>query len=142
MIFIIITAIIIYFILIAWTWQSLGTIEKSKKIAYILIGIILMFVITLIIFQTTKGGINYENAQIKANVQNVLVIIFTGINAIIVMPQIGRMLDKVSEGEIEKDALKKKLIILLIIFIICILIERGYMKSTQEGILEIYNSMK
>ncbi len=142
MIFIIITAIIIYFILIAWTWQSLGTIEKSKKIAYILIGIILMFVITLIIFQTTKGGINYENAQIKANVQNVLVIIFTGINAIIVMPQIGRMLDKVSEGEIEKDVLKKKLIILLIIFIICILIERGYMKSTQEGILEIYNSMK
>ena len=131
MIFIIITAIIIYFILIAWTWQSLGTIEKSKKIAYILIGIILMFVITLIIFQTTKGGINYENAQIKANVQNVLVIIFTGINAIIVMPQIGRMLDKVSEGEIEKDVLKKKLIILLIIFIICILIERGYMKSTQ-----------
>ena len=142
MIFIIITIIIVYFTLIGWTWQSLGNVEKNKKIAYIIIGIIILYIFTLIIFQTTKNGINYQNKQIQNSIQNILVIIFTGINGIIVMPQIAKILDKINEDEIQQNELKKRIIILLIIFVICIIFECGYMKDTQEGIIEIYNSMK
>ena len=142
MIFIIITVIIVYFTLIGWTWQSLGSVEKNKKIAYIVIGLIVLYILTLIIFQTTKNGINYQNKQIQNSIQNILVIIFTGINGIIVMPQIAKILDKINEDEIQQNELKKRIIILLIIFVICIIFECGYMKDTQEGIIEIYNSMK
>jgi hypothetical protein len=139
---IITTAIIIYFILIAWAWESLGSIEKTKKIVIILIGIILMYGITWIIFQLSKGGIEYQNLEMQSKVQNILVAIFTGINGIIVIPQIGKILDKINENNIEKEEMVKRLVILAIIFIICIIFEKGYMKNTQEGILKIYNAMK
>ena len=42
--------------------------------------------------------------------------------------------------EIEQKEFKKKVAIIVIIFIICILFERGYMKDTQQGIMRIYNS--
>lgn len=139
--FIIITAMIIYFILIAWTWQSLGFIERTKKIIFILMGIVLMYGITFIIFQIAQNGITYQNVKIQSNVQNVLVVIFTGINGIIIMPQVGKMLDKVREDEIKKEKLIKRIVVLMLIFILCLIFENGYMKNTQEGILKIYHAM-
>ena len=136
MAFIIIVSIVIYFVLIAWTWHSLGFIEKTKKV-----GIIVTYIITLIVFQIAKGDITYPNANIQNSIKNMLVAIFTGINGLIVMPQIGKMLDKINEDEIEKEQLTKRVIILLIIFIICLVFESGYMKNTQEGILKIYQTM-
>ncbi|MCI8637345.1 MAG: hypothetical protein HFJ36_05915 [Clostridia bacterium] len=141
MAFIIIVSIVIYFVLIAWTWQSLGFIEKTKKVGIIVIGIFLTYIITLIVFQIAKGDITYPNANIQNSIKNMLVAIFTGINGLIVMPQIGKMLDKINEDEIEKEQLTKRVIILLIIFIICLVFESGYMKNTQEGILKIYQTM-
>lgn len=138
MILIGIVAIIIYLIGVAWTYQSLGLIEKTKKIAVIVIGIIITYLITLIIFQISKNGIEYPSVQIEKDIKNILVIIFTGLNNIIIMPQIGRILGKINEDEIEKNDVKKQLIILVIIFIICIIFESGYMKDIQKGILEMY----
>ena len=138
--FIIITAIIIYFVLIAWTWKSLGMIEKTKKIIFLFVGIIIMYIITIIVFQLSKSGIQYPSLEIQSNVKNVLVTIFTGLNGIIVMPQVGKILDKINEDEIDKKQLQKRLLILCVIFVICLFIESGYMKDTQEGILRIYNS--
>ncbi len=142
MLFIVIAAIIVYFILIAWTWKSLGFIEKTKKVAFILIGIILMYGITWLIFQIAKSGVAYQNAAMQNDVQNILVAIFTGINGIIVLPQTGKLLEKINENEIEKEQLVRRIGMLTIIFILCLIFESGYMKDTQEGILKIYDAMK
>lgn len=141
MLLIMIATIIIYFILIAWTWKSLGFIEKTKKVVFILIGIIIMYGITWIIFQIAKNEINYQNQAMQSTVQNILVAIFTGINGIIMMPQIGKILDKINEDEMKKEQLVKRIMILTIIFILCLIFESGYMKDTQEGILKIYDAM-
>ena len=137
MTFIIIVAIAIYLILMAWTWHSLGFLEKPKKVAFI----ILMYLLSLIIFQMSKCGIVYENEQIRKSIQNILVAIFTGINGMIVMPQIGKILDKINEDELEQSQWKKRIILLIIVVILCIIFEVGYMKDTQKGILNIYHAM-
>lgn len=142
MAFIIIVIIAIYFIQIAWTWQSLGFIEKNKKIGIILVGIIVTYLITLIIFQVTKSQLRYENITMQKQVQNIIVAIFSGINGIIILPQIGKMLDKLKENEIEKTILVKKIVILAIVFILCLIFEIGYMKQTEEGIWKVYQAMK
>lgn len=142
MIFIIMIALVIYFVLIAWTWQSLGFIEKNKKVVFIIVGIIIMYAITWIIYQITKVGVEYPNEEMKNSIQNILVAIFTGINGMIIMPQIGKMLDKINEDEMEKQEFTKKLIILMIVFVISIIIEIGYMKDTQQGIVKIYHTMQ
>ena len=139
---IIIIIIAIYFILIAWTWQILGNVEKTKKVAVIIIGILIMYIVTLIVFNISKVGLNYENTNAQADVRNVLVTVFTGINGIIVIPQLAKVIEKISEDEIDKKTASRKFLIIAIIFIVCVIIECGYMKDIQKGIINIYNIEK
>lgn len=134
---IIVVIIAIYAIAITWIWKNLGEIEKNKKILYIAVGILIMYILTLIIFNISKSGINYQNAEGEKIVKNVFVLIFTSINSMIVLPYIAKLLDKVHEDEIEKSAFSKKIIILIIIFIICMILECGYLTSVQEGIIKM-----
>lgn len=142
MAFIIMIACIIYFILIAWTWQSLGFMEKGKKVAFILIGVIAVYVVTLIVFQMAKGEIIYENIKMQSDVQKVLVGIFTGLNGIVIMPQMAKTLNKGKEEQVQKEDLVKRMIVVMFVFILCLFFEIGYMKSIQEGILKVYYTMK
>ena len=140
-VFIIAATIIIYIVLMSWTWKSLGNIERPKKIIYTIIGIIITYIITYIIFQISKGNINYPSVEIMKTMQNSLIILFTGINACILMPYTSKILDRINEEEIDPKTLKRRIIILAILIILIFAFEIGYMASTQEGILEIYNNL-
>ena len=140
--FIIIITIAIYIILITWSWKSLGNIERTKKIITIAIGIIAIYLITWFVFNISKQGIIYENEQIASSIGKVIIAIFAGVNGLIIMPFIGKLLDKVNEDEIEKQVFSRKILIFVVIFLIILWLECGYMKDTQEGILKIYHSMK
>ena len=105
-------------------------------------GILLIYGFTFIIFQVSKNGIVYENIQIHNSVQTLLIVVFSGINGIIIMPQIAKILEEMKENNQEKILVKRKIILLLIILFLCFIFESGYMKTTQEGILQVYYSMK
>lgn len=135
---IIIITIAIYIVLIAWTWKNLGSIENTKKIGFIICSLAILFIITTIVFSMSKTNIIYPSKEIEEAVRNVLVTVFAGLNGMIVMPYLGKMLEKVKENEIKKEEFLRKLIIIGSVFVICIFFECGYLKDTQEGILQIY----
>ena len=139
---IILVSIIIFVILITWCWHNLGKIEKGKKIVYIILGLILIYVITSIVFGISKNNIEYPNVDIKNTIANMLILIFTGLNGLIVMPYIARQIDRINEKEINKQNFTKKIIIFAIIFLICLIFECGYLADTQKGIIRIYNLQK
>ena len=139
MTFIIILTIMIYIIAAIWSWNNLGQIEKSKKIAVILVGILLTYIITFIVFALSKNNINYNSIIIESTIKNAIVAIFTGVNACIFIPYISKQLEKIHEGEIEKEKFTQKIMTLLVIILILMSFECGYMKTTQQGILKIYN---
>lgn len=134
--------IIIFLILISWTWHNMGQINKTKKVITIAILLIIIYVITLIIFNISKSNINYNRQEALQAVQNVLVFLFTLINGLIVMPFIAKILNKIHENEISEINARKNFIIILIIFVIIIIFECGYLRDTQQGILNIYNHEK
>lgn len=133
---IILVAIIIYVILITWIWKNLGEIQKNKKILYTVAGLIIMYIITIILFNISKNGINYQNSESEKIVRNILVLIFTTINGMITLPYIARLLNKAYENEIEKTTFTKRIVILLIMFIICAIFEIGYLNDIQSGIIK------
>ena len=139
---IIIVAILIFIIGIVWIWHNLGNIERSKKIAFIIIGLVVTYLITLLIYSFSNPDIVYPSQEIEKYVSNTLVMVFTGLNSLILLPFIANLFDKIHEEEIDKKQLKKRLIIILIIFVVCIFIEKGYLKDTQEGIINIYNEVQ
>ena len=59
--FIVIIIILIYIVLLAWTWHNLGDMEKTKKTLIIFIGLIITYLITILIFNISKAGIGYNN---------------------------------------------------------------------------------
>ena len=137
MTFIIIMTIIIYLLVIAWSWTSLGDTSKAKKILIIFIGMITIFLITQIVFSMSKSGINYENEEIENWVGKIIVFLFTGLNGF-VMPFLMKLFKKLQNGEIEGNIFKVRFILISIIFILCLFLECGYMESIQQGILKVY----
>jgi|GEM_PF-557034 len=136
---IIIITIAVYIILIAWTWHNLDNISKFQKIACIFAGIIVIYLITLIVFIFSTNGLEYENTDTKQVIKNVIVIVFTGINGIIILPYISKTWMKFLNEEIKKEKFLKRIGIIIMIFTIFIIFECGYMKDTQEGILKRYD---
>ena len=139
---IIIVTIIMFLVLIGWTWSNLASIDKNKKIGYILSSIAIMMIVTLIIFSISKIGINYENENMVGPVRILLVAVFTSLNGFVVIQYIARILGRTYEQTIEKEEANKKIAIILIIFIIIAIIECLYMKNIQNGILDMMNNLK
>ena len=141
MVIIISIIVAVYLLMIAWTWQSLESLEKTKKVAFVVIGIIISYIVTLIIFNISQQGVNYQNEITKHEIKKILVLLFTALNGVIFIPYIAKLFTRVKENEIEDYKLRKKIIILVIIFIICMFFENMYLKDIQNGIINIYNSI-
>ena len=95
--------LIMFLILLAWTWNSLGTIEKKTKIILITCGILAVYILTLIIFSISKIGITYENKEAMKTIQNVFVILFSIMNGYVILPFIFKKLEQINNDEIEKE---------------------------------------
>ena len=139
MVLIISIIIAIYVLLIAWVWNNLGTIDKTKKVLIILIGTVITYLITLMVFNISKSGINYEQELMEKDIRRILVTMFTGLNSLIILPFVAKILEKIQANEIEQKEVLKKLSIIVVIFIICMFLECGYMKDIQQGILDVAN---
>lgn len=139
---IIIVTIIMFLVLIGWTWNNLASIDKNKKIGYIVLSIIIMMIVTLIIFSISKIGVNYENENMVGPVRILLVAVFTSLNGFVLIQYIARILGRTYEQTIEKEEANKKIVIILIVFIIIAVIECLYMKNIQNGILDMINNLK
>lgn len=96
----------------------------------------LVYLITLLLFNISKNQIQYPDISAEKYVKNILVIIFTGINSIAILPYAAKMYNKIYEGTIEAQELKKNSVYYNTNNIRNIL-ECGYMKDIQQGILNI-----
>ncbi len=139
MAFIILVTIILFLVLFGWTWSNMIGIEQNKKIAYIFISTIIMFCITFVIFTISKTGVKYENENMVVPIRNLLVSVFTAFNGYIVIQYIAKVLGKLNEEEIELSEAKRRIIKILVIFLVIAVIECWYLKHIQNGILGVYN---
>ena len=124
-------------VLLGWTWHNLGSIEKTKKIALIIGGIIVVYVITLIIYNISKIGIVYENKEIMRTIQNVFVSLFTIVNGCIILPYTFKRIELINNDEMSKEQLQKSIIILVIIIVALGIFESLYLGNIQQGILNM-----
>ena len=138
---IICVAVFILIISAIWIWHNLGNVNKNKKILFILFGIIIVYILTLMIYNIS-GNILYPNEEFKKAISSILILTFTGLNSLIVLPYIAKICDKIKEKEIDKIQVKRKIIIIAIIICAVIWIENAYLKNTQEGIINMYNEVK
>ncbi len=134
---ILIIILILLLVLLSWSWHSLGDIEKKTKVAIIVGGLVIVYLITFVIFSISKIGIDYQNKDAMKLIQTIFVMLFTIVNGYIILPYVFKKLNQINDEEIEKEKIIRSLIILAIIFIIIAIFEVSYLGNMQNGILEM-----
>ena len=130
--------LILLIVLIGWVWSNLNGIEKSKKIAFIVISILLMWIVTSIVFNISKGSISYDNPQIEQTIANTFIPLFTILNGFVFIQYLARIAGKLKKEEFTKKQVTHRIAFLIVIFVIVIVLECGYMEDTQRDVLNLY----
>ena len=89
---IIIMIFVLYSVAIGWSWNSLGDIDKIKKVVIIVAELIVLYIITLMVYLVSKNGIEYSNNDIENNIQTIIVTLFTGFNSLILLPFLNKQI--------------------------------------------------
>ena len=134
--------IVMFLVLLGWTWSSLEDIEKTKKIEYIIVGFVVVYIITIIIYQISKIGISYENREIMKAIQNILVLVFSIVNGYILLPYIFKKIVQIQNDDIDDKKFKKSIVILIAVIIILTIIESNYLANAQNETLQIIDRLK
>lgn len=131
---------VLFAVLIFWTWNNTKEFEEtSERIIFIVVGIAIIAIITLVYFAISKIGITYPKSEMVGQVRKMVVLLFTPINGFLSLPHIASLKMKIKLKTEDDAKLKKKIIILGIIFIIATIVEINYMKDFQNGIIQILN---
>lgn len=136
------TILIIYVVLILWSLNNLGKMPIAKKIIYILVNLLIVFIFTNISYIISKQNIQYESQEIMNNIKTVLLLLFTGINSIITIPISCKQISELQEENIDKTRFTKRIILIFVVLLIIAYLECGYMETTQKGILQIMTNIK
>ena len=80
MVLIIITIVVMFLVLIFWSFTNLGKIKISKKILWLILLFGIVFLTTYVTFLISKNNITYPSQDIMNSVQEVLVLLFSGVN--------------------------------------------------------------
>lgn len=132
---------VLFVVLIFWTWNNTKEFEEtSERITFIVIGIVIVAVITLIYFAISKVGITYPKAEMVKQVRKIAILLFTPLNGFLSLPHIASLKMKIKMKSENNSKLKKKIIILGIIFIVATIVEINYMKEFQNGIIHMLNN--
>ncbi len=142
MLIIYLTILIIYVVLILWSLNNLGKMPIAKKIIYILVNLLIVFIFTNISYIISKQNIQYESQEIMNNIKTVLLLLFTGINGIIIIPISCKQISELQEENIDKTKFTKRIILIFVVLLIIAYLECGYMETTQKGILQIMTNIK
>lgn len=137
---ILIISIVIFLLAIKFTWQNLSDLDNSKKIIYIVIGSLINIIISLIIFNLSKGEIDYD-IDVLNKMKMVLISVITPINMLITLPFVANTIDKIRYKEIEEEKLKKRIIFYALFIIIFLIFETNYLKDIQLGAMQIFENL-
>ncbi len=136
--------IILFAVLFLWIWNNTKDFEDNlKKIKFVVIGIIALFIITFIIFNISKIGITYPNKEVLKQVRRISLLLCVPINGYLSLPHIAKILSDIKNNSVDDEKSKRRIIILTVITIIAIIFEIFYLKDFQKGIIEnLVNSAK
>lgn len=128
-------SLVVYIIATIMIYHNLYNYDKSNKIRIIVVGYIITFILTLVLCNISKSGIN-TNSNNLTIINNTSILLFSPINAIIAIPYICNLLNKYKKDIITKTQLQTKTIIFCIILLIILLLEVGYIKEFEVNLLK------
>lgn len=130
-----IVSAIIFAISIMAIWKNIISFSTKQKIVYIVLGVIIISIITSLICNIQLKNIEIQNIEKQKIIKRTIECIFIPINLLIYCTPIGVTLNKFKDNAIKKDKLKKRFLIITIVFIIILIFESNYIANFYRGVL-------
>jgi len=137
MVFIVIFNIILYLLLLIWTYKNMYKLETKTKCIYIVGAFIFIYILTKILYNLGGNPIDKSLGEVAIIFNRTMVFIFAGVNGLIIIQYIASILNKYKEQIIDDKGFKKRVIIICIILIVFLIFEFNYMKDMQANMLEM-----
>lgn len=131
---IIIISLILYFIVANSIYHAMPEIKKEKKLIYIIIGFFLLFLITYILTNLSAQQASQIEEEKLSIAKRTAIYLMAPINSFILMP-IGRAISKCKEKKLTKEKLKKRIAVIIFLFILCLILEKSYIQNFIQGLL-------
>ena len=96
-----------------------------------------MYIVTSIICAIGSNGIEIENEERLKQTTSVVKLIFTPINALMLLTVLGNTFGKVKDEVLDEGKANKRLLITIIAFIIILCFETNYIKDFILGVLQV-----
>lgn len=126
----------LYVISIISTYQNMFAFDKTNRIVYLITGFFIVSVVTVIM---SKANLQIDNKELIKIIQNSTQIIFIPLNALITLPIIANIMSKYKAKAITEDKLKRRILLIVIIYIIFFIFEKKYITNFQTGVLSNIN---
>ena len=81
-------SIILFSVLIKAVLHNMSSLENKIKAIYLGVGIVITAIISLIIFNISKLGIEYPNEQVYGAIRKMLLSLFIPMNGLLILPYI------------------------------------------------------
>lgn len=133
----ILVANIVAILLIYYSFDK--NIEKTKKLAYTMISMGVMYILILIIYFFSSIGLDKEATK---QARKMITFSFVPVNSIILLPFLIRSFNKSKNREITTEQLNRRAITMFIIGIVLIVGEFFYFRNIEKGIIEIADNMQ
>lgn len=131
---------ILYLVAILATYYSMHNTEKKKRILFLLVGTGVLYAISwvayTIMFQFS--GIKIDNQNALNTIKTSMLLILTPVNVLVLLPFIGRNITKLTEKTIDENSFKKRIFGAILVFIVFLILEMIYTKSTLIYMIETF----
>ena len=94
-----------------------------------------MYILTSIICNIDTRGVQVKSEAALKDVTTVMKLIFTPINSIVLLASIGNVFGKVKDKVYGTDKAGKRVIIILAVFVILLIFEKGYIGEFITNLL-------
>lgn len=126
----------LYVVAIISAYQNMFAFDKTSKIVYLIIGFLIISVVTVIL---SKVNLQTDNKELIKVIQRSTQIIFVPLNALITLPVIANIMSKYKAKAITEEKLRKRILIITVIYIIFFIFEKNYITNFQTGVLSNIN---
>lgn len=130
-----IIAFIVFAISCAVIYHNTNSYEPAKRIGYIAVGTIIMYIVTSIVGSIATSGINVKSDLALKDILVSMQLLFTPINSMIVFATLGNIFGKLKDKAIDTDKAGKRIIIMIAVFIVLLIIEASYIGGFTTDML-------
>lgn len=136
MIIIVLVSAILYMMAGIMIYTNLYAFEKSKKIKFILWGLFIIFILSVVLVMISSIGIRVEISSYITTTKITSILLFSPINSILVLPYIANIRNKYKQKILKDVQVRKRIIIFFILVLIGIVIEMNYIQNFEIGLLK------